>query len=703
MGDGALSVASSVPEQLAAIEDALARHRAFGDSNYIHEQLRVCLGRRLKRVATQLPVAGQLYDALDAQPDSDQLRRLIGDLVFRCAVLHAHTQVESGAPCGLALQDCEAIFATTLQNLEHGKTDTPLQDGTLLPLGRASYLGWVWSDEHPDDIFGRSFRYLVGDHYGALPLTPTARELETLYRGVELLQILLPLATQSALSHAHLIACVPSAGSWTGMASGSNFQLGGTIFLGRSLPNPWWVAEHLLHEAVHQKLYDFRHGHSLLVLGTPRDVAPRVWSPWNPVRLDRANYWDTNRVFAAFHVYVHVALLALVAERRAPELEESFGPLQGMTDSRTALDRAWYLGHRLKEQCSTQLGPAGESVHEWLMAALECMDPDPPPKGAYLHFALDVYRRDAARVGKLLENKGPESTDLAEQLAPLARRERQDVEAVLEALDAPDASRSLVTAIDQWDDELGMRFPEVRGQIAAALLGVSPDGYRLNDSGSCDEMVEHLLGTAGSSLYALIQRIPPLVAEARRRASQLAFAMSCRDDTGRLLQVLAGGVCHRGRILEIGTGAGVGTAWMITGLGRRTDVELISVEIQPILSRRTREGSPWPEFVQFLNADAAEAMASLGSFDLVFADAAPVKYGGLDAVVRALHPGGFVVIDDFKTNARTSESRREEIDTMRRSLVQHPQLNTVELDWSSGIIVASRKHSVALVSQPLSE
>ncbi|HET7515381.1 MAG TPA: hypothetical protein VFJ60_11320, partial [Gaiella sp.] len=59
--------------------------------------------------------------------------------------------------------------------------------------------------------------------------------------------------------------------------------------------------------------------------------------------------------------------------------------------------------------------------------------------------------------------------------------------------------------------------------------------------------------------------VPPLVARAKAAAAALGFEKSCRDEDGMLLHVLAG---RRGldRVAEIGTGAGVGTAWLASAL-----------------------------------------------------------------------------------------------------------------------------------------
>jgi hypothetical protein len=66
--------------------------------------------------------------------------------------------------------------------------------------------------------------------------------------------------------------------------------------------------------------------------------------------------------------------------------------------STKALERAHYLGEKLKEQCWNQFGPAGKSLGDWLISTLEFLNPYPPPKGAYIHLYLDLYKREANQV-----------------------------------------------------------------------------------------------------------------------------------------------------------------------------------------------------------------------------------------------------------------------------------------------------------------
>ena len=334
-----------------------------------------------------LPAAGELLDAVAHSPTSDH-RRLFCETTLRSAIGHAHKQLTSGIPRGLrplGLTDCAAILRTAAVYVEHGGTDTPLQDGSLIPLGPKAHHGWIWRDEHTDDIYGRTLRKLLMERYRLLPTTPDTSGVETLQTGARLLEELLPSLAPSALHHAHVIACAPTAGVFTSSDSSSRPDLGGMFFLRQTLlSNPWRVAEHLLHESIHLKLYDFVVG-DILTPSEGRFVERPVIVPWRPSRLCGDNRWHAGRVLAAFHVYVHLALLSTVAERRAPELEASYGPASGMVESDRARARARYLGHQLRAHasCWDRLGPAGQELVG--LAAVAARHPRPSPRAGWLH------------------------------------------------------------------------------------------------------------------------------------------------------------------------------------------------------------------------------------------------------------------------------------------------------------------------------
>jgi predicted O-methyltransferase YrrM len=672
---------------LHLLERELSERRPFGDSQYILGQMQDVLHHYLTLIAPKLPIAGVLSDHF-SQSTKGSLDRLIGDMVFRCSIVHAYIQIETGKPYGLPLRDCEAVLAAIVCQLDNGCPDAPLQDGTLERLGAEPYLGWIWSDEHSNDVFGSSFRYLVNKHYGAIPSVPNGLQISMLSKAVRLLQELLPTLAPSALIHARLAACVPNAGQWTGVTSASQFKLGGTLFISQSLVDPWSLAEHLLHESLHQKLYGFWLGHSLFEADSANIV--RVLSPWNSPKLSRDNCWSTNRALAAFHVYVHLGLLAAVAEQRAAELEPAYGPFRGMISSRKALDRAHYLGEQIREVCWAELGKAGQRLVEWLISILDCLDPSPPPPNAYVHLCLDLYSREADQVEGLSQDDSLSSPSLAKDLISVAKDEVSATRTVLDALDADQELSFFSSAVDKYtDEELGSRFPDLRRLVIRTLMDVSLDGYRLEEAGISDFSVKAMVEKGSESIYSLRQNIPRGVAAAKRRANVLDFNQSCTDDVGRLLSMLCATVPAGGRVLEIGTGAGVGTAWMAAGIGIQMNVELVSVEVDSRLVDIARQW-PWPPHVQILTADAVQVISGLGDFNLVFADAASFKFGHIGSVVQVLRPGGILVIDDLEVTTETSELERAKLDALRKELLQHRELRVVEMAWATGLALASK-------------
>jgi predicted O-methyltransferase YrrM len=183
--------------------------------------------------------------------------------------------------------------------------------------------------------------------------------------------------------------------------------------------------------------------------------------------------------------------------------------------------------------------------------------------------------------------------------------------------------------------------------------------------------------------------VPPLVAAATARARQAGFPMSCEPAVGRLLAVLA---CHLpggARVLELGTGAGVGTAWIASGLLPRADVRVTSVESDPGTAAVAASGD-WPSFVDLRCGDALEVLAEGGTFDLVFADAPAGKWDGLGRSVAALRPHGLLVVDDMTPRPEWTGSHRASQDQVRRALLSAPGLTSAELPAGSGVILSVR-------------
>lgn len=167
--------------------------------------------------------------------------------------------------------------------------------------------------------------------------------------------------------------------------------------------------------------------------------------------------------------------------------------------------------------------------------------------------------------------------------------------------------------------------------------------------------------------------------------------MSCDPDTGRLLAVLAAAIPAGGRVMELGTGTGVGTAWILHGLHDRTDVEALTIEIDPTFAAIAVQ-STWPDWVTLVIADAIDVIPTANTFDLIFADAPGGKWEALDATIAALRPGAHLLVDDMTPNRFLSETHARKTREVRDRLLTHPNLRSVEIGWSTGLILSTRLH-----------
>jgi predicted O-methyltransferase YrrM len=161
---------------------------------------------------------------------------------------------------------------------------------------------------------------------------------------------------------------------------------------------------------------------------------------------------------------------------------------------------------------------------------------------------------------------------------------------------------------------------------------------------------------------------PPLVSRALARAEEDGFTKSCKPEDGALLHVLAArrGIARAG---EIGTGAGVGAAWIVSAL--QPQVPFFTAELDLELAARSRELFALDPNVSVLAGAWRECLPAEAPFDLLFVDAHDAK-DDVDAVIGLLAPGGTAVLDDFWSDPALPDARRD-------AWLHHPLLTTIEL------------------------
>lgn len=174
------------------------------------------------------------------------------------------------------------------------------------------------------------------------------------------------------------------------------------------------------------------------------------------------------------------------------------------------------------------------------------------------------------------------------------------------------------------------------------------------------------------------------------RTAELKFNMASEPRTGSLLQVLAASK-PKSRLLELGTGTGLATAWLLSGMDDNST--LISVDTDPAVQSVAREALGHDPRLTLILEDAATWLTRQTpfSFDLIFADAMPGKYESRDAALALVAPGGFFIIDDMLPQPNWPEGHDIKATSLLYTLSSYPGFHMAPLTWSTGIVILVRK------------
>jgi len=167
---------------------------------------------------------------------------------------------------------------------------------------------------------------------------------------------------------------------------------------------------------------------------------------------------------------------------------------------------------------------------------------------------------------------------------------------------------------------------------------------------------------------------------------QLDFNMASDIYTGSLLKTLVASK-PGGRILELGTGSGLATSWIISGLDE--NAVLTSVENNAMLLSVAQENLPDARIIFVLEDGYKWLQDYQGEkFDLIFADAMPGKYDLFEEAFSLLKTGGFYIIDDMFPQANWPEGHDDRVNSFINFLEERKDIILTKLDWSTGIIIA---------------
>lgn len=183
---------------------------------------------------------------------------------------------------------------------------------------------------------------------------------------------------------------------------------------------------------------------------------------------------------------------------------------------------------------------------------------------------------------------------------------------------------------------------------------------------------------------------PSVIEKIDADAAEISFGQPSDDLTGGFLRTIIASK-PAGKFLELGTGAGRATAWILEGMS--ADSSLISVEFDENLIAIAQKHLGQDPRLVLICLPGEEVILTLptDSFDLIFADTWPGKYNHLAETLNLVKPGGFYIIDDMLPQPNWPEGHAEKVATLIKTLEEDTRFEMVKMSWASGVIILVKK------------
>ena len=187
----------------------------------------------------------------------------------------------------------------------------------------------------------------------------------------------------------------------------------------------------------------------------------------------------------------------------------------------------------------------------------------------------------------------------------------------------------------------------------------------------------------------VVANIPEVYEKIQEATVELKFNMASDLQTGSLLKTLIASK-PGGRFLELGTGTGLATAWIVAGMNENSS--LISVDNNGLLIDVAKKYIN-DKRVEFVLADGYEWILNYKGekFDFIFADAMPGKYDLFEETIGMLNQNGFYMIDDMLPQPNWPLGHDERANDFINKLENGTDLLITKLNWSTGIIIVVKK------------
>jgi predicted O-methyltransferase YrrM len=186
------------------------------------------------------------------------------------------------------------------------------------------------------------------------------------------------------------------------------------------------------------------------------------------------------------------------------------------------------------------------------------------------------------------------------------------------------------------------------------------------------------------------QDIPKTYFDIDNATKESGFTMASDIKTCSLLKTLATSK-PSGKFLELGTGTGLSTAWILDGMDRNST--LISFDNDGKFLNIAQKYLGHDERLKLILSDGEDWVKNnLGQkFDYIFADTWHGKYLLLDEVLEMLNKGGLYIVDDMLPQPNWPDGHQEKVVNFIKYLEGRSDLTLTRQNWATGIIIVVKK------------
>ncbi len=186
------------------------------------------------------------------------------------------------------------------------------------------------------------------------------------------------------------------------------------------------------------------------------------------------------------------------------------------------------------------------------------------------------------------------------------------------------------------------------------------------------------------------QPAPKAYTDIDKDTKKSGFTMASDILTCSLLRTLAA-TKPGGLFLELGTGTGLSTSWILDGMDNES--KLVTVDNDSNFLNIAGKYLGNDKRLHLVHSDGEEWIRANSHlrFDYIFADTWHGKYLMLDEVLAMLNKSGLYIVDDMLPQSNWPNGHQENAINFVMALEKRQDLILTKQNWATGIIIAVKK------------